>query len=194
MSAYLTEPWHDFFVAEVGASAALTGLLFVAASINLEHILSYEGLPERAAETLVVLVNVLIVASFGLVPDQRIALLGWEILVTSGLVWAGVVAAKLRAPAAGAPVAPGVLPQRRLGPGGRHPVPRLRRQPDRGLGRWAVLARAGRGVLVRGGGEQRLGADGRDPPLSASGVHDGTQPAAADALEFELPAIFEDQS
>ena len=99
MSAYLTEPWHDFFVAEVGASAALTGLLFVAASINLEHILSYEGLPERAAETLVVLVNVLIVASFGLVPDQRIALLGWEILVTSGLVWAGVVAAKLRAPA-----------------------------------------------------------------------------------------------
>ena len=46
-----------------------------------------------------VLVNVLIVASFGFVPDQRIALLGWEILVTSGLVWAGVVAAKLRAPA-----------------------------------------------------------------------------------------------
>ena len=98
MSAYLTEPWHDFFVAEVGASAADRPPV-LAASINLEHILSYEGLPERAAETLVVLVNVLIVASFGLVPDQRIALLGWEILVTSGLVWAGVVAAKLRAPA-----------------------------------------------------------------------------------------------
>ena len=30
--------WHGFFSAEVGASAALAGLLFVATSINLPRI------------------------------------------------------------------------------------------------------------------------------------------------------------
>jgi hypothetical protein len=35
-SGYLTAPWSEFPVAVVGASAALTGLLFVAVSINIE--------------------------------------------------------------------------------------------------------------------------------------------------------------
>jgi hypothetical protein len=33
------ESWHDFWVAEAGASAALAGLLFVSVSINLTKIL-----------------------------------------------------------------------------------------------------------------------------------------------------------
>jgi modulator of FtsH protease len=44
--------WSDFFVAEVGAAAALSGLVVVAISINLKRILTVPVLPGRAAETL----------------------------------------------------------------------------------------------------------------------------------------------
>jgi hypothetical protein len=48
MFAYDPSEWTDLFVATAGASAALAGLVFVAVSINLERILSFRGLPERA--------------------------------------------------------------------------------------------------------------------------------------------------
>ena len=43
MTAYQPEQWHDMFVAVAvaGAAAALTGLIFVAVSINLEQVLKY---------------------------------------------------------------------------------------------------------------------------------------------------------
>ena len=45
--------WADFFSAELGAAAALTGLVIVGISINIARILAEPGLPGRAAETLV---------------------------------------------------------------------------------------------------------------------------------------------
>ena len=45
--AYVTDEWHDFFLAQVGAAAALLGLLFVALSINLQRILSIIEKDER---------------------------------------------------------------------------------------------------------------------------------------------------
>ena len=50
MTAYQPELWHDLFVAIAGAVAALTGLIFVAVSINLEQILKFRALPVRAVE------------------------------------------------------------------------------------------------------------------------------------------------
>lgn len=52
--------WANFFVAEVGASAALSGLVIVAISINLQRILSFPQLPGRAAEMLILLVGALL--------------------------------------------------------------------------------------------------------------------------------------
>jgi hypothetical protein len=56
MHAYSTAEWQSLFVAEVGASAALAGLLFVAISINLARILQGAGLSGRAGEAMVLLV------------------------------------------------------------------------------------------------------------------------------------------
>src|SRR5271163_5028680 len=80
--------WENFFVAEVGAAAALTGLLFVAVSINLTRILAIEHLPDRAGETLLVLAGALAVATFGLVPGQSHVVLGCEVGGTGLVVWA----------------------------------------------------------------------------------------------------------
>ncbi|WP_432478773.1 hypothetical protein [Nocardioides sp. GXQ0305] len=81
---YHAEAWSDFGVAVAGAAAALTGLLFVAVSINLERILQYPRLPARAAATLGTLVVVLAIALFTLVPGQGRSALGVETVVASG--------------------------------------------------------------------------------------------------------------
>ena len=49
--------WANFAVLVGGASAALTGLLFVAVSLNLDRILGSAPLRAAAAQTLIVLVS-----------------------------------------------------------------------------------------------------------------------------------------
>jgi modulator of FtsH protease len=90
------QPWSNFFVAEAGAAAALTGLLFVAVSINLVRILEFEHLPTRAAETLIGLVSVLVVTTFALVPGQSLVAYGLEVGSTGLLVWIFQTVAVLR--------------------------------------------------------------------------------------------------
>lgn len=82
-----TAGWDDFFVAQVGASAALAGLLFVAVSINLGHILKYPHLPMRAIEALTTLLCVLVVGTWALVPGQSAVALGLEIFATGLAAW-----------------------------------------------------------------------------------------------------------
>jgi modulator of FtsH protease len=84
--------WDSFFVAQVGASAAVAGLVFVGVSINLDKILKYAGLPGRTLEALVVLILVLVTASLMLVPRQPDTLIGAEVLAAGALGWIWVVA------------------------------------------------------------------------------------------------------
>lgn len=97
VNAYTTEGWDSFFVAEAGAAAALAGLLFVAVSINLSRILSFPGLSGRAAEALLILFGVIVVASLGLVPGQSAFQLGLEILAVGALIYVYLLIMQLKA-------------------------------------------------------------------------------------------------
>jgi hypothetical protein len=85
MSGYSTAPWSDFAVAAVGAAAALTGLLFVAVSLNIDRILAAATLIGRTAGTLVLFVIPLVVGIVVLVPDQPATALGAELVVTGAV-------------------------------------------------------------------------------------------------------------
>jgi hypothetical protein len=81
----LTPEWSNFFAAELGALAALTGFVVVAISINLARILEYAWLPSRAAEALIGPVGAITATGLILIPEQSPILLGTAILA-SGLV------------------------------------------------------------------------------------------------------------
>ena len=80
--------WDNFFIAQIGASAALAGLVFVALSINLTKILSLPSLPTRALMALSMLIVVLFESSLFLIPGQASLLLGWEVLGLALVMWA----------------------------------------------------------------------------------------------------------
>ena len=84
--AYSASAWTDFAVAVASAAAALSGLLFVAVSINLSRILAFPNLPARAGQTLIMLVTPLVVALLVLIPDQRPDVLGAELLAGATLL------------------------------------------------------------------------------------------------------------
>ncbi|HET6831187.1 MAG TPA: hypothetical protein VFH44_07535 [Solirubrobacterales bacterium] len=96
MTAYDVSEWSDLFVATAGATAALSGLVFVAVSINIERILKNEGVPDFAMVTLLLLLGVLMVSLVGLIPGQSVAAFGWE-LIGGGLLWALLVGTRMRA-------------------------------------------------------------------------------------------------
>jgi hypothetical protein len=99
MAAYDPATWAPFFGAMITASAALTGLIFVAVSINLDKILDKDdegagSLPGRAGETLAMLVLIVIGGALTLVPEPT-RLLGAEVLVAGGALLAATVTSQL---------------------------------------------------------------------------------------------------
>jgi hypothetical protein len=97
VSAYDIHAWVEFGVAVAGAAAVLTGLVFVAVSINLERVLAVPGVPDRAGESVLMFLAVLIYSLVLLVPGQSTTALGVELLV-SGLVFAAVLVLVFRRP------------------------------------------------------------------------------------------------
>ncbi len=70
------EPWANFFLGELGASAALAGLLFVSLSVNQSRILELGRIAEPGLEALIMLALVLVVSSLALVTAQTPRLFG----------------------------------------------------------------------------------------------------------------------
>jgi hypothetical protein len=86
-AAYNPADWATFFSAEVGASAALTGLIFVAVSINLSSILKMPQLIARSAKALFALMGILVASTLCMVPAQTLRALGWELAISGAIVW-----------------------------------------------------------------------------------------------------------
>ena len=89
--AYEAETWHDFFIAAGGAAAVLSGLIFVAVSINLSAILAEEKkigssyLTGRALESLVALLIMLGISLVGLDPSiGRVAFAAFLLFCAAG--------------------------------------------------------------------------------------------------------------
>ncbi len=90
------EGWDSFFLGQVGASAALAGMLFVAISLNLNRILSFPTLPDRALIALVLLLAILVVSSLMLIPGQSRMVIGLETLVVAIALAALAIRAGMR--------------------------------------------------------------------------------------------------
>jgi hypothetical protein len=84
---YSTAMWLSFGEALAAVAGALTGLLFVAVSVNSTVLAASRGLSYRAAQTLVLFMTSVLMAVL-LVAPQPAASLGWELLavaVVSGI-------------------------------------------------------------------------------------------------------------
>jgi hypothetical protein len=69
------DTYHDFFLASVGASAALIGLLFVAISVSPERVFGTEAQGERltfAVSAFIALGNIFFISLAGLLPYPNI--------------------------------------------------------------------------------------------------------------------------
>ena len=80
--------WQALLSMQAGAAATLTGLVFVAASINLTKIVKAPVLTVRVVECLVQYLQVFFVCSVMAIPHQSSFVLAIEILLVSFLSWA----------------------------------------------------------------------------------------------------------
>jgi hypothetical protein len=80
--------WDSFFMAEVGASAALAGLIFVSITINLQRIVGNPSVTLRAFQALLMLVGTFVLAAIFLVPGQSPPEQGAELLAVTVALWA----------------------------------------------------------------------------------------------------------
>lgn len=80
---------------EAGAAATLTGLVFVALSVNLPKIMVFPGLPGRAAESILQFLEVFLIATVALIPRQSDRALALEFLSIGSILWVAQVAGQI---------------------------------------------------------------------------------------------------
>ncbi len=95
MDTAIVSDWVPFFTAQLGAAAALGGLVFVGLSINLDKIIATPTLPNRALLALAILLLALMTSSYVMIP-QPLDALGWEVLCTSVSFAAFAVVVEMR--------------------------------------------------------------------------------------------------
>jgi modulator of FtsH protease len=88
--------WQTLFGVQASAAATLTGLVFVAVSINLTQILSVPGLPGRAVESILQFLQVFFICTAALIPRQPTTVLAVEVLSIAILSWGLQVATHVR--------------------------------------------------------------------------------------------------
>jgi hypothetical protein len=88
--------WQTLLAVQAGAAATLTGLVFVAVSINLGKIVAIPGLPGRAAESLLQFLKVFFICTVALIPRQPITEVALGILGIALFSWGMQVAWHIR--------------------------------------------------------------------------------------------------
>jgi hypothetical protein len=95
--AYRPDQWHDFFIMVGGAAAVLTGLVFVALSLNLEVVIPDATHRYRAIGTLSNFAGIFVLCALALMGGQNHVAVGIEWLLVSSAACAVYVYGYLRA-------------------------------------------------------------------------------------------------
>lgn len=82
---YRPDEWHDFFIMVGGAAAALTGLVFVAMSLNIDVVTQDATHRWRAIGTLAGFTGVFMICSLGVMGGQDHRDVGLEWLLVAGI-------------------------------------------------------------------------------------------------------------
>jgi hypothetical protein len=88
--------WSALLSVQAGAAATLTGLVFVAISVNLAKIIAFPGLPGRAAESMLQFLEVFLISTVALIPGQSERALAVEVTVIAFALWFAVMAGQIR--------------------------------------------------------------------------------------------------
>jgi hypothetical protein len=89
VTGYSSAGWNELFILAGGATAALSGLIFVGLSVNIKTVLEIEKsegtslLTGRGLEALVALLNVLVICIVGATPNINRAVLASFILLVA---------------------------------------------------------------------------------------------------------------
>jgi modulator of FtsH protease len=81
--AYQPDQWHDFFITVGGAAAVLTGLVFVALSLNLDAVIPDAPHRYRAIGTLSNFAGIFVLCALALMGSQNHVAVGIEWLLVS---------------------------------------------------------------------------------------------------------------
>jgi modulator of FtsH protease len=85
LDAYRPDQWHDFFVMVGGSAAVLTGLVFVAMSLNVGVVVQDATHRYRAIDTLSGMTGVFVICALVLMGGQDHRAVGIEWLVVAGI-------------------------------------------------------------------------------------------------------------